>query len=369
MKEAFLIYLFLAVSVLSYSQTEVTPIIRSYVLDAEDCNDGQFYLGEFTIGKIEINANVSGVYANNRGWKLIIGKNWGIGKPNMKIVYNNIGGRFFYKQTENSRFHLWWDSEFYLGCDYVWRPYVKVEYEKGGWNPTKAEPSRNDGFFISEPAYTRTEDLYVGESNIDDKYGAGNKLSFGGTDQNSDPTEIYRYAVSKDVTQLRVRIGDGLSNTDKFIIGSAGNNAGAWTSSFTVTPGGRVGIKTENPSHELDVNGTIRAKEIKVEAQTADFVFEDNYRLRDLNQVEEFIKQNKHLPDIPCAAKMEDSCVNLAEMNKLLLQKIEELTLYIIQQQKNLKAKSQEIEGLKEENRNTADRLDAIEDLLLELSQ
>ncbi|PRY93811.1 hypothetical protein BY457_1211 [Marinilabilia salmonicolor] len=348
MKKALLIYLFVAVSVLSYSQTEVTPIIRSYVLDAEDCNDGQFYIGEFAKGKYEISANVQGTHANNRGWIIIIGKNYGIGSPNMKIVYNNIGGRFLYKQTEENRFHLWWDSEFHRECDYMWTPFVKVEYETGEWIPTKAEPSRNDGFLIT--SYTETADLSVGESDIDGKYGSGNKLIFGGTDSNTDPTEMYRYAVSKDVTQLRVRIGDGLSNTDKFIIGSSGNNAGAWTSSFTVTPGGRVGIKTENPSHELDVNGTIRAKEIKVEAQTADFVFEDNYPLKDLNQVEEFIKQYKHLPNIPSAPEMEASGVNLAEMNKLLLQKIEELTLYIIQQQKDLKAKSQEIEELKEVN-------------------
>jgi hypothetical protein len=82
-----------------------------------------------------------------------------------------------------------------------------------------------------------------------------------------------------------------------------------------------------------------------------------------------FLSKYKHLPDIPNAAEMEVSGVNLAEMNKLLLQKIEELTLYLIQQQKDLKAKSLEIEELKEVNVNTINRLDSIEDLLLELKQ
>ena len=107
---------------------------------------------------------------------------------------------------------------------------------------------------------------------------------------------------------------------------------------------GNIGIgKSPDNKTKLDVAGTIRASEIMVEAQTADFVFEDNYSLRDLNQVEEFIKENKHLPDIPSAAEMEALGVNIAEMNKLLLQKIEELTLYVIQQNQALKEKEKRL--------------------------
>jgi hypothetical protein len=106
---------------------------------------------------------------------------------------------------------------------------------------------------------------------------------------------------------------------------------------------GYVGIGTASPDYLLDVNGTIRATEIKVVAQPADFVFEENYSLRTLKQVEEFIKQNKHLPDIPSANEMEASDVDLAVMNKLLLQKIEELTLYVIQQNQALKEKEKRL--------------------------
>lgn len=98
--------------------------------------------------------------------------------------------------------------------------------------------------------------------------------------------------------------------------------------------GDNVGIGTTATEHKLDVAGTIRATEIKVEAQTADFVFEGDYNLRSLAEVENFIKENKHLPDIPSASQMEAEGVNLAEMNKLLLMKVEELTLYLIHQQK-----------------------------------
>lgn len=96
---------------------------------------------------------------------------------------------------------------------------------------------------------------------------------------------------------------------------------------------GNVGIGT-SPSDEyaLTTNGAIRATEIKVEAQTADFVFEPDYALRPLKEVEAFVKENKHLPEIPSAKQMEADGVNVAEMNKLLLQKVEELTLYLLKE-------------------------------------
>ena len=74
----------------------------------------------------------------------------------------------------------------------------------------------------------------------------------------------------------------------------------------------------------MQLNGTLAANSITLNTNghTADFVFEDNYPLKDLNQVEAFIKEHKHLPDIPSASEMETSGLNLAEMNKLLLQKI-----------------------------------------------
>jgi hypothetical protein len=100
---------------------------------------------------------------------------------------------------------------------------------------------------------------------------------------------------------------------------------------------GNVGIGIDDPKAKLHVDGNILAKEIKVEAQTADFVFEDNYQLKDLSEVEEFITTNKHLPDIPSAKQMKENGVGLSEMNKLLLQKVEELTLYVISLEKNQK--------------------------------
>ena len=104
---------------------------------------------------------------------------------------------------------------------------------------------------------------------------------------------------------------------------------------------GNVGIGTANPNAKLCVKGTIKAsEEIIVEDPAtngwADFVFDDTYKLSPLSEVESFIKTNKHLPDIPSASSVQENGVSLVDMNKRLLQKIEELTLYIIEQEKRI---------------------------------
>lgn len=95
-----------------------------------------------------------------------------------------------------------------------------------------------------------------------------------------------------------------------------------------------VGIKTTNTQgYTLAVKGKIRSQEIKVEAENwPDFVFKHDYNLNTLKEVSSYIKQYGHLPEMPSAAIAEKNGIELGEMNKLLLKKIEELTLYIIQQ-------------------------------------
>lgn len=110
---------------------------------------------------------------------------------------------------------------------------------------------------------------------------------------------------------------------------------------------GNVGIGTPSPSYKLDVNGTIRANEIIVNTTGADFVFADDYQLRPLTEVKAFIQENMHLPDIQSAQEMQENGVSVNELQTQLLQKIEELTLYLIQQEQTILEMRQEIEQLK----------------------
>jgi hypothetical protein len=112
---------------------------------------------------------------------------------------------------------------------------------------------------------------------------------------------------------------------------------------------GNVVIGSETlSSYPLSVNGTIRAKEIKVETGWADFVFEDDYQLMKLSDLEEFINENGHLPEIPTEKEVEENGVSLGEMNSKLLQKIEELTLYIIDQNQKLEVEKKRNSQLQE---------------------
>jgi len=93
---------------------------------------------------------------------------------------------------------------------------------------------------------------------------------------------------------------------------------------------------TDSGGYKLAVKGKIRAEEIKVETGWADYVFREGYRLPTLIEVEKHIKEKGHLINIPSAKEVEQNGIELGEMNKLLLEKIEELTLYTIQQEKRL---------------------------------
>jgi len=113
--------------------------------------------------------------------------------------------------------------------------------------------------------------------------------------------------------------------------------AGFQNKKLIVKTNGNIGIGTNDPGDwKLAVNGNIRAKEIKVETGWSDFVFESDYNLPTLKEVEEHINEKGHLKDIPSAADVAKDGINLGEMNSKLLQKIEELTLYTIAQEKRI---------------------------------
>ena len=117
---------------------------------------------------------------------------------------------------------------------------------------------------------------------------------------------------------------------------------------MSILNNGNVGIGEINPDSRLSVNGKIHTKEVKVDLiGWSDFVFYDDYLLPTLQEVENHIKEKGHLKDIPSAKEVKENGILLGEMDSKLLQKIEELTLYTIEQEKQLHKQSKEIEELK----------------------
>ncbi|MBA3680034.1 MAG: hypothetical protein H0W73_02425 [Bacteroidetes bacterium] len=140
---------------------------------------------------------------------------------------------------------------------------------------------------------------------------------------------------------------------------------------MTLKGNGKVGIGTINPvaslhvagtavigplsitsgphaNFRLSVDGKLLTKEIYVTMQNwADYVFEKNYELKSLPDIEKYIEINKHLPGVPSAKEIAESGNNMADTDRILLEKIEELTLYMIEQNKQIKSLQSELEHLK----------------------
>jgi len=117
---------------------------------------------------------------------------------------------------------------------------------------------------------------------------------------------------------------------------------------LTVAADGNVGIGTIAPDQKLTVKGKIHAEEVIIDLDVplADYVFHPDYSLMPLHKVEQFVKTNRHLPEIPSAAEVKENGLNMGEMQNKLLQKIEELTLYMIEQQKTIDLQNARIQIL-----------------------
>jgi hypothetical protein len=115
------------------------------------------------------------------------------------------------------------------------------------------------------------------------------------------------------------------------------------TRRLTIDAGGNIGIGTISPHNSLDVNGTIHSKSVLIDLNGwNDYVFKRDYRLLPLSEVKTYIDQHQHLPEIPSEHEMIKNGLNISEMNKLLMKKVEELTLYAIENERMDRARDQQ---------------------------
>ena len=181
--------------------------------------------------------------------------------------------------------------------------------------------------------YFRGNTIFA-ETNSDDKIGIGTA------------SPIAKVHITGPASQSGLYV----QHTESWIGHVSGQNYFRGNTIFAETnENDKVGIGTASPDAKLTVKGDIHTQEVIVDLEGAvapDFVFEEDYDLKSLEETDEYIQANKHLPEIPSALEMEENGLELKAMNLKLLQKVEELTLHLIEQNKINKAQEDRIADL-----------------------
>lgn len=221
---------------------------------------------------------------------------------------------------------------------------------------------RNNCFFgygVAEINSNGNNDTYIGTSSAGEMVGIGNNNSFlgyysgflsSGSNNTFLGTETGNTAIGNGNVYIGYQAGSSLTNNDRLIIGNS-TTSQLISGSFSLNQlkfNAKVGVgfgfgnypatagSINLANYNLFVKGGILTEEVRISLQSAwaDYVFAKNYNLPKLNEVEAFIAKNGHLQNVPSAKEIKENGIELGEMAKIQQEKIEELTLYIIEQNK-----------------------------------
>ncbi|MBO3700738.1 hypothetical protein [Roseivirga sp. E12] len=217
------------------------------------------------------------------------------------------------------------------------------------------------GLYLKTPTGTITNKWGIYQSDLNSKNFIAGNVGIGGTASPNYKLDVVGQIHSND------RIyGDRLSASGGVIDLDAATGSNFWqlyngAASLYVSgqlgisqKADKVGIGTTNPTEKLSVDGTVLAKKVRVSTNGADwpdYVFASTYKLRPLNELEDYIQKNQHLPEVPSATEVETDGLDLGDMDATLLKKVEELTLYMIELNKTVKAQGEKIKALEKENK------------------
>jgi len=183
-----------------------------------------------------------------------------------------------------------------------------------------------------------------------------------GTTSPSGQLEVWRPASNGIVTRFATKFDNGqaldavavqTNSSQGYFSFDLSASIPSWQN--LVIPVGNVGIGTVDPhGYKLAVNGNVIATSMTVKLYNnwPDYVFKPNYRLPSLTAVKAYIDQNQHLPEMPSEQEVKDNGINLGEIVKIQTKKIEELTLYLINKDKQLEEQQKQIDALKEQLRS-----------------